>query len=110
MKVCFNGFGENVLTFETQGTIDVGDPVMISGNGKVKKATSNFCGICTGLRNGYASVQMSGYVRTAYTTAPEVGYSKLSASNGKVTADDVNGREYLVLDVDTTEHIVGIIL
>ncbi len=110
MNVCFNGFGENVLTFETQGTIAVGDPVMITGNGVVQAASGRFCGICTNIRNGYASVQLSGYARAAYTTAPDVGYSKITASGGKINADGTNGTEYLVLDVDTTAKTFGFIL
>lgn len=110
MNVCFNGYGENVLTFETQGTINVGDPVMISANGKVSAASGNFCGICTAVRNGYAAVQMTGYATASYTTAPSVGYSKISASGGKINANSTNGREYLVVDVDTTAKTFGFIL
>ena len=42
MDVCFNGFGENVLTFIASGTINAGDPVMISANGTVVKASHCF--------------------------------------------------------------------
>ncbi len=110
MNVCFNGYGENVLTFETNGEIAVGDPVMISGNGVVQKANGVFCGICTGIRNGYASVQLDGFVRVGYSVLPTVGYCKLSAQSGKIKADSTNGREYLVVDVDTTAETAGIIL
>ncbi len=110
MNVSFNGFGENILTFEFQGDLSVGDPVMIVSSGTVQKASGKFCGICTGVRNGYASVQVSGYARASYTTAPAVGYSKISAENGKINADSSNGREYLVIDTDSSEKTFGFIL
>lgn len=110
MNVNFSGYGENVATFETNGTITVGSPVMVTANGKVSAANGAFCGICTGLRNGYAAVQLSGYARVAYTDAPSVGYSKISAASGKITADSDTGREYLIIDIDTTNKIAGIIL
>ena len=94
MKVSFDGFGENVLTFETQGTITAPAPVMLTANGKVGAASGAFCGICTAVRNGYAAVQVKGYVRVPYSgTAPTVGFVKLKASDGKAVVDASNGRE-----------------
>ncbi len=110
MNVNFNGFGENVLTFEVQGDITAGDPVMICGNGKVQSASGRFCGICCSVRNGYAAVQMSGYARASYTTAPAVGFSKISASSGKLNLDNSNGTEHLIVDLDTTAKTFGFIL
>ena len=111
MNVCFNGYGENVFTFETSGAVNAGDPVMVSANGTVAKASGAFCGICLNVRNGYAAVQLKGYARVGYSsTAPTVGYAKLVGSSGKVEVDASNGREYLVIDVDTTAQTAGIIL
>lgn len=110
MKVSFNGFGENVVTFETDGTVSAGSPVMISASGKVKSATGTFCGICVSERNGYAAVQLSGYVSVPYDTAPSVGFAKLVGSGGKISADNTNGREFLVVDIDTNAKTAGIIL
>lgn len=111
MNVSFDGFGENVLTFEASSIIADGKPVMITDNGKVSAASGDFCGICRGYRNGYAAVQFSGYCRFEYTIAPDVvGYNKLSAAGGKVNKDTTNGREYLVVDIDTTNHTIGIML
>lgn len=111
MNVRFNGFGENVLTFETQGTVNAGEPVMISSSGKVSAASGAFCGVCRAVRNGYAAVQLSGYVTVPYSAAPNVGYVKLASSGGSVAASEASGaREYLVADVDTVAGTVGIIL
>ena len=95
MNVSFNGFNENTVTFEANGTINVGAPVMITANGKVSAANGAFCGICTVV---------------PYTNAPSVGFSKISAGSGKITADSTNGREFLVIDVDTTAKTAGIML
>ena len=110
MNVCFNCYGENVLTFETNGEIAAGDPVMITGNGVVQKANGDFCGICVSVRNGFASVQLDGFARVGYSVLPEVGFCKLSAEAGKIKADNSNGREFLVVDVDTAAQTAGIIL
>ena len=68
MNVNFNGYGENVLTFiADSGLTETGVPVKISDDGTVAKCdgNDNFCGICVGLRDGYAAVQLAGYVRVA---------------------------------------------
>ena len=105
-----NGFNEEIVTFEANGNIEVGTPVMVIGNGAVGIAFGTFCGICKGIRNGYAAVQLKGYVAVSYINAPRIGYSKLSAVDGKVTADNVTGREYLVIDIDTETKTVGFML
>ncbi|MBQ3929026.1 MAG: hypothetical protein II711_02925 [Clostridia bacterium] len=110
MNVSFNGYGENIATFETAADVTVGAPVMISDNGKVSAATSAFCGVCKGLRNGYAAVQLDGYVRLPYTGTVTVGYTKLVINSGKIKTDTTNGRQILVVDVDTADGTAGIIL
>lgn len=110
MNVSFNGYNEGIATFEADSTVTVGIPVAMSDNGKVTAASTDFCGICTGLRNGYAAVQLSGYIKVAYSGSLTVGYSKLAASSGKVAVSSTNGRDILVVDVDSTNGIAGIIL
>ncbi len=112
MKVSFEGFDEKTATFETSSTSIAGKPVAMTANGRVQPVTSGaFCGICKGVREGYASVQIGGYIRVGYTGELSVGYQKLAAATGgKVTVDSTNGREYLVVDVNTTAGIAGIIL
>ncbi len=110
MNVSFNGFGENVVTFETEGSVSAGMPVMVSESGKVKAANGVFCGICVGERNGYAAVQLSGYVKVTFSAAPAIGYTKLVGKSGKVSTDTSTGREYLVVDIDTVAKTAGIIL
>lgn len=112
MNVSFNGYDEGIMTFEAASGVAVGVPVAVSANGKVSAVTSGaFCGICTGVRDGYAAVQLKGYVVAPSTGSISVGYTKLAAATGgKVKADSTNGREYLVVNVDSTANTVGFIL
>ena len=110
MNVSFNGYNEGIVTFEADSTVTVGSPVAMSDNGKVTAASSEFCGICTGIRNGYAAVQLDGYIKVEYSGSLTVGYNKLAASGGKALVDTSNGRDILVVDVDSTNNIAGIIL
>lgn len=111
MNVSFNGYNEGVLTFEAESGVTVGTPVTMSGNGKVKAAQNAvFCGVCINSRNGYAGVQINGYVTVEYSGTLSVGYNKLVSADGKVKADTTNGREILVVDVDSTAKTAGIIL
>ena len=57
---------EEIVTFETNGNIKVGTPVMVTSNGTVSTALGIFCGICKCIRNGYAAVQLKGYVAVPF--------------------------------------------
>ncbi len=112
MKISLLGFDEKTATFEAASSVAEGKPVAITANGWVQAVTSGpFCGICKNVREGFAAVQLSGYVRVNYTGTLNVGYQMLAAAEGgKVTVDTANGREYLVVDLNTTANIAGIIL
>ena len=110
MTVSFDGYHANTVTFEAASGVIVGLPVVMSANGKVANATSAFCGVCKSLKNGYAAVQLDGYVRLPYTGSIAVGYKKLVVDTGKIKVDATNGREHLVIDVDSTTNTAGIIL
>ena len=112
MKVSFEGIGEQVVSFATTGTVK-GAFVKMSSNNTVAACASadNFIGFCINNEGGFAEVQTHGYIKCPYTgTAPAVGYSLLAAdTNGRVKGAQT-GREYLVLDVDTTAKTVGFIM
>ena len=111
MNVNFNGYGENVATFIANSTLtETGVPVKISADGTVTKCSSGdkFCGICVGIRDGYATVQLSGYVRVQTSAKLALGYTKLAVgASDKIAAND-NGRELLVIESTATD--AGIIL
>lgn len=111
MNVNFNGYGENVATFAADaGLTEPGVPVKMSGDGTVAKCAANepFCGICVGVRSGYAAVQLNGYVRVPAGEKISVGYQKLAAGDNGIVAVNNAGRELLVVDADAES--VGFIL
>lgn len=112
MDVNFNGYNENVLTFiADSGITNPGVPVKISASGKVSKCSTNdvFCGVCVNVRDGYAAVQLSGYVQLPATGTITPGYTKVAINSaGRVAADSEHGKEMLV--VYSTSNEVGIIL
>ncbi|MDO4815167.1 MAG: hypothetical protein Q4A83_00995 [Bacillota bacterium] len=112
MKVSFEGIGEQVVSFAANGEVK-GAFVKMSSNGTVAacSAAENFMGYCINAEDGFADVQTHGYITCPYTgTAPHVGYNQLTAdANGKVKTAQT-GREYLVLDVDTTANTLGFIM
>ncbi|MBQ6387913.1 MAG: hypothetical protein IJH96_04750 [Ruminococcus sp.] len=111
MNVNFKGFNENVITFiAAAGLTATGVPVKMSTDGAVTASGNGdpFIGVCVGLRNGYAAVQVSGYAELPAAAKITVGYQNLAVnSSGKVAAN-ANGREYLVVDADADR--VGVIL
>lgn len=111
MNVNFNGAGENVLTFIADSSLtDTGVPVKISGDGTVAGCGEGdaFCGICVGIRDGYAAVQISGYAVFKAASKITAGYKKLAAADDGNIAVDENGRELLV--VNSTANEAGVIL
>lgn len=109
MNISFAGYKENVLTFECTATVAKGDFVKMSGSGKVAKAasTENFIGVCVGVKDGYAAVQLDGYVETEKAGNVNVGYNKLVAAVSGVKVGE-NGIDRLVVYIDNST--VGFIL
>ena len=109
MDISFNGYKENVLTFECESTVAAGKLVKMSASGKVANAAADdgFIGKALSVREGYAAVQLSGYVEAAKSGTVNVGYNKLAAaSSGVKTAQ--SGIDRLVIYSDDTT--VGFIL
>lgn len=111
MSLNFRGYGEKVLTFEAASSLTTtGIPVKMSGDAQVGPCSANdvFCGVCVNLRDGYAAVQLSGYVVLPAAAKLTAGYHKVAINaSGKVAANE-NGREVLVVSSSATE--AGIIL
>ena len=84
MNVNFNGYDENVLTFEAGTNLKTaGVPVKMTDDGKVTACTSGevFCGICLSLRGGYATVQLKGYVTMPAKSKITVGWKNFSTQS-----------------------------
>lgn len=111
MNVNFNGYCENAVTFEADSNLTkAGVPVKMTDNGKVTACASGdvFCGVCLSVRDGYAVVQLGGYVTLPASTKIAVGYKKLAVGENSTAVVSASGREYLV--VDSTADSVGFIL
>lgn len=111
MSISFNGYGENVLTFKAgNGLTTAGVPVKISDDETVAPCAENdkLCGVCVNLRDGYAAVQLSGFVVLPAAAKITVGYQKVAINSAGKVAANANGREVLVVASSATS--VGIIL
>ncbi len=115
MKVSFEGIGESVVSFYNSATsaATAGAPVKISGNGEVSACAdgNRFFGYALSCDTDFAAVQTAGYIELGYTgTAPAVGFVKLAANGtGGVKAAETGG-EFLVVNVDTANKILGLML
>lgn len=110
--VAFTGFNENMVTFKCSGLIDVGSIVSITANGTVGVSSDSavFSGIVRSVRDGYAAVQVSGYIEVPYTgTAPALGYTSVVA-NGDYGIKSGSGRNAIVVEVDTKKKTCGMLL
>lgn len=123
MNVSFQGFQEQVLTFETDAELAAGVPVKVSASGQVTACADGDypVGVTAGIpRGGLVAVQVGGYVRLKYSgAAPALGGASICAAAGGAVkaANAVNkdtgaltGRTVLVVDQDTAATTVGVIL
>lgn len=114
MELAYDEIGQVCVTF-AQGTGVAKDQVCkISGNGQVGKcnAGEKFCGVAATPRGGYVGVVLGGFVTVPYTgNTPTTGYGMLSADGtGGVKVDATNGRQILVVSVDTSAKTVTMYL
>lgn len=114
MNTALVGFNTKDVTFYTTASFSTGHPVIVNDENSISKAEADtpFCGFVSAVNGNYASVTMSGYVKVRYTgTNPSVGYNLLS-SNGTtgVKIDTENGRQILVVGVDTQNRTAEILL
>ena len=110
MNVSFNGFNDFMVTMEADASLEAGDMVTISAQGKACPCAEDgaICGYAVSVRDGYAAVQICGYVNVPADKSLTAGVKKLSVdSNGKVK-ENTQGREFLV--VCTGNESAGIIL
>lgn len=113
MNVHLNGFDRKEVTFNASSASKEGRTVNLLNKSTVgaSPVDTNFLGICTSIRNGLASVVLSGYVTVSFTgTAPALGYNKIvSDGTGGIKLSD-SGRDILVADVDAVNGTCGIVL
>lgn len=114
--IAFDGIGALHVTFASALTSDdEGKPVKVSADKTVALAADDnpvHGKAIKVAKDGTVTVQLKGYIEFPYTgtTAPTVGYAKLVSDGTGVKVDGTNGREFLVVSVDTTNKIVGLFL
>ena len=108
----FKGFNENVITLPAASGLTAGTPVAISdGKAAAAAANADFLGVCTGVSDGVATVQVSGYVELPYTGSVSYGYIGIaSAGSGSVKKYDSAVRKAYVFMIDSTNSKLGFIL
>lgn len=114
MSVAFNGVERTVLTFHAESGTTAGGLAAISGNNTVHSANSGEAavGLVLGVRDGYAAVQVKGYVEVGYAGTLSLGWLDLTSDNGKLRtgASNEKKRRCLVVNLDTTNKIAGLFL
>ena len=114
MKVSFQGFDEQVTTFEAGSGVTPGAPVKVSANGTVAAcgAADIPCGVAVNVRGGYAGVQLRGYVRLPYSGSLSLGRQLVVAdAGGKIkAATGSTGLPVLFTYLDSAASTAGIIL
>ena len=112
-KPVLNGFDTKEVTLLTGKNIEAGMAITLenANKGKLPAADEHFCGVCTVERGMYLTVVLRGHTTVKYSgTDPVIGYNKLAADgNGNVKVSD-SGRARLVLDVDTANRTIEILL
>lgn len=111
MNFNFNGFNENVLTIEADSKLDkAGVFVKFTAEGKVTPCTQGdkICGYAVNVRDGYAAVQLKGYVCADSDGGVDCGWQFVSVTtDGKLTID-ADGMQVLVISAGS--DTAGIIL
>lgn len=108
MNLDFKGFNENVATFVADETVKAGDFVAVTDNYKVSPCADGdeIAGVCVNVRNGYATVQLSGYVEGKVDAKITPGYYNICAvDNTTVTTSDTAKRGCLVISCDDDMNI-----
>lgn len=113
MTISFQGIGQQAVSFFAGKIMDAGTVCKVTANSCVTTCAAGeaFCGIAGNTRGGVTHVTLKGYVTVPYTgTAPKVGWCALAA-NGNGGVKTLEGaREYLVVNVNTTDNTVGFFL
>lgn len=114
MKVSFEGFGENAVTFYNNQTAPAaaGKAVCMTANAEVGLCTEGRpAGIAISADDNYAVVQVKGFVLAQYTgETPAIGWCTLGGAEDGTVAVDSDGEAYLVVEVDEAAGTVGFIL
>ena len=113
MKNIFDRLVVNEITLYTEEDFVPGAPVTVGPNHTAVKPGNNesFMGFCTAKRGNYVSVAFSGAVTVPYSGTMETGYVLMSADGeGKIKEDFASSLQLFVLNIDTENNLVTVLL
>lgn len=115
MGISLQGYNNKSATFLTATSdLEVGEIVSMSSGFKVARSVSGdyVLGVCSNIDGDYAGVVTQGIIEVPYTgTAPSVGVNGLiAAGSGAVKVDLDSMLFYHVINIDTTNKILTILL
>lgn len=114
MDSIIKGFETKEVTLFCDDSVNTNSVVMLTSAYTVSLPADGepFCGLCTNITDSFASVVLKGVTDVPYSgSAPSVGYVRLSSDGaGAVKVDDTNGREYLVIAVNSETKTLEILL
>lgn len=113
MNINFNGYDENSVTMLADSTLKDGVQnvlVTVGANGTatIGKVNKPFLGVCTCVRDGYATVQTRGYCKVNTTAKLSLGGVTLASTSDGKAVENTAGKMYFVLD--STDNEAGILL
>ena len=99
-NVSFEDIGAVIATFAAQEGVKAGQVVKITANGEVGACSANdrFCGVVGAVEDGFAAVQLRGFVQVSYTGAVTTGWNKLAADGKGGVTPYASGWDILVVD------------
>ena len=111
MNIDFTGVGAVVATFECEDNVtEAGQLVALSGSGRVGACENGNhpMGMVKSVANGYAAVQVRGYINAKNYGSITAGYKCLTALDEYTLKEDPNGAQRLV--IYATDDYVGVLL
>lgn len=112
MYANFDGLHSEVATFNCDSSVTApGQLVKMIGSGTVGKCTSNDppAGVVLNVRNGYAAVQIKGFVQIPHDGTLSVGYRNIAAATDKkLKLNDTTGVKRLV--IESLNNVAGVLL
>lgn len=102
-QVSFDDIGQVLATFVAQDGVARGQVVKLTGNGQVGPCAAGdaFCGLSLS-GSGFAGVQVGGFAQLPATGDITLGWTKLAADGSGGVKAATTGREYLVVEFDST--------
>lgn len=112
MYADFSGLNSEVATFNCNSSVtQSGQLVKLIGSGMVARCASgdNPIGVTVNVRNGYAAVQVRGFVQVPHDGTLSIGYHNISAADDKtLKLNNTSGINRLV--IESLNGVAGVLL